>query len=82
MHCRWRKWTKYIYILEQTDKDKYIVKEIPVITGMESDVNIEISGDKIKDNLIVVNDPTSYTVGTEVKLADPMMMNQGGEVVE
>ena len=71
-----------IYILEQTDKDKYIVKEIPVITGMESDVNIEISGDKIKDNLIVVNDPTSYTVGTEVKLADPMMMNQGGEVVE
>ena len=37
---------------------------------------------KIKDNLIVVNDPTSYTVGTEVKLADPMMMNQGGEVVE
>jgi len=49
---------------------------------MESDVNIEISGDKIKDNLIVVNDPTSYTVGTEVKLADPMMMNQGGEVVE
>lgn len=81
MHCRWRKWTS-IYILEQTDKDKYIVKEIPVITGMESDVNIEISGDKIKDNLIVVNDPTSYTVGTEVKLADPMMMNQGGEVVE
>mgnify|MGYP003155912678 CR=1 FL=1 len=70
-----------IYVLEPAEKDRYIVREVPVTTGMESDVNIEISGDKIKDNLIVVNDPTSYPVGTEVKLGDPMM-NQGGEAVE
>lgn len=70
-----------IYILEPVNKDKYIVKEIPVTTGMESDVNVEISGKQIKDKLIVVNDPTSYQVGSEVKLGDPMM-NQGGEAVE
>ena len=58
------------------------MKEINVTTGMESDVNVEIKGNELKNGLKIMSDPTLYPVGTEVELADPEMMNQGGEAVE
>ena len=71
-----------IFVLEPANKNKYIVKEINVTTGMESDVNVEIRGSGLKNGLKIMSDPTLYPVGTEVELADPEMMNQGGEAVE
>lgn len=69
-----------IYIAQPIDGDKYIIEEVPVTTGIESDVNIEISGDKLTDNLNIINEPTLYPIGTKVILDQSMTM--GGADIE
>lgn len=47
---------------------KYSVKEIPVTKGIESDVYTEISGDDLKDGMIILSDPSKYQVGSTVEI--------------
>lgn len=61
------KGTSSIYVAQE-DNGKYIIKEIPVTTGMESDINVEINGDDLKDGMIVLSSPSSYKVGSTVEI--------------
>lgn len=47
---------------------KYILEEIPVTTGVESDVEVAISGPGIEAGLQVLNDPTGRQPGEVVTL--------------
>ncbi|WP_315071487.1 efflux RND transporter periplasmic adaptor subunit [uncultured Clostridium sp.] len=61
---------KSIYIAEKSSKkpNEYIVKEVPINTGLESDFNVEISGDGILDGIMVINDPTTCKIGEKVRI--------------
>lgn len=58
-----------LYIADKQGKD-YVVKEIPVTKGTENDLNVEVSGDDIKDGVIVLNSPSEYEVGSTIKIKD------------
>jgi multidrug resistance efflux pump len=58
-----------IYVAEEQGKD-YIVKEISITKGTETDVDSEIFGQDLKDNMIVLNSPSDYEVGGKVKIKD------------
>nr|WP_312289137.1 efflux RND transporter periplasmic adaptor subunit [Clostridium chromiireducens] len=62
--------SKSIYIAEKADDkpNEYIVKEIPVDTGVESDFNVEISGEGISDGIIIIDDPSTCKVGEKIKI--------------
>lgn len=47
---------------------QYVVTSIPVTTGMESDVYVEIEGDDLSDGMIILNDPSSFEVGSIVDI--------------
>ncbi len=47
---------------------KYVVKEIPVTKGIESNANVEIDGSDLSDGMIILNEPTSYKVGDPVEI--------------
>ncbi len=51
---------------EENKKNGYVVEEVPVTTGLETDFYIEVSGDGITDGLVIVSDPQSVTPGMEV----------------
>ena len=57
----------FIYTLEKQASD-YVIKELPVETGLENDLNIEILGDDISDGLLVVSNPSSFTPGSAVTI--------------
>lgn len=61
---------KSIYIAEKSGKkpNEYIVREVPINIGLESDFNVEISGDGIMDGVMVINDPTVCKVGEKVRI--------------
>ena len=48
---------------------KYIVKEIPVTKGIESNANVEIDGPDLSDGMIILNEPTNYKVGDTVQIS-------------
>lgn len=48
---------------------KYIVKEIPVTKGIESNANVEIDGSDLSDGIIILNEPTNYKVGDTVQIS-------------
>lgn len=56
-----------IYVAEE-ENGKYIVKEVPVTKGIESDVNIEIKGEDIKDGLIIIGDTSTHKPGSIVQI--------------
>lgn len=61
--------TQVLYVAElqsSEGKDTYVVTEVPVTTGLETDFYVEVSGDSITDGMIVLSDPQSVTVGSEV----------------
>lgn len=58
-----------IYIAEEDD-GKYVVKEVAVTCGMESDINVEIQGDDIKEGMKVLGNPSGYNVGDVVEIND------------
>jgi RND family efflux transporter MFP subunit len=58
---------KVIYIAEKQGSN-YIVKELPVKTGLETDFYIEISGDKIVDGLFVISNPGTLKPNDKIKL--------------
>ncbi|WP_271812690.1 efflux RND transporter periplasmic adaptor subunit [Clostridium beijerinckii] len=47
---------------------KYIVKEIPVTKGIESNANVEIDGSDLSDGMIILNEPANYKVGDPVEI--------------
>lgn len=55
--------------VEQQNSGKnssYVVTEIPVTTGLETDFYIEISGGEVTPGMAVINNPQSVTPGMEV----------------
>ena len=55
--------------VEQQNSGKnssYVVTEIPVTTGLETDFNIEISGGEVTPGMAVISNPQSVTPGMEV----------------
>lgn len=51
---------------EGKDASTYIVTEVPVTTGLETDFYIEVSGSNIQNGMSIVSDPQSVTLGMEV----------------
>ena len=47
----------------------YKAREIPVTTGLETDVAVEISGSGLSDGLLVIGDPDGISAGDTVQLA-------------
>lgn len=50
------------------ENGQYVVKEISVSTGLESDMNTEIEGADLKEGMIILNDPSNYQVGSVVDI--------------
>lgn len=48
--------------------DKYIVREITVTKGLESDTNVAIEGADLSDGMIILSEPAKYTVGSAVEI--------------
>lgn len=46
--------------------NQYVVKEIPVTKGLESDTNVAIDGADLTDGMIILSEPANYTVGSTV----------------
>ena len=65
--------SKSIYIAEKNGEkpNEYIIKELPVETGLESDFNIEISGEGITDGIIIIDDSSIH------KVVDKIQINEG-----
>lgn len=73
--------TQVVYAVEkQSDgkKDGYIVQEVPVTTGLETDFYVEVSGQSIENGMSIVSDPQSVVPGMEV---NPDFAAAGGEPV-
>jgi len=47
----------------------YIVKEISVTKGIESSTNAEIEGEDLIDGMIILSEPSSYSVGSAVTIS-------------
>lgn len=58
-----------VYAAVKQDKE-YIAKEIPVTKGIESATNAEIEGADLSDGMIILSDPSSYSVGSTVTISD------------
>lgn len=56
-----------VYIAEDQN-GKYVVKEVPVTKGIESDVSVEIQGENIKDGLIIIGDTSTHKPGSIVQI--------------
>ncbi|AGF54108.1 efflux RND transporter periplasmic adaptor subunit [Clostridium saccharoperbutylacetonicum] len=61
---------KSVYVAEKVGEkgNEYIVKELPISTGLESDFNVEISGEGISDGIFVINDPSTCKVGEKIQI--------------
>ena len=61
---------KSVYVAEKSGEksNEYVIKELPVTTGIESDFSVEISGDEILDGIFVVDAPSTYKVGQKVQV--------------
>jgi multidrug efflux pump subunit AcrA (membrane-fusion protein) len=62
--------SKSIYVAEKSSEkgNEYIIKELPINIGLESDFNVEIFGEGISDGIFVVSDPSTCKVGDKVKI--------------
>ena len=61
---------KSIYVSEKSGEkeNEYIIKELPIETGLESDFNVEISGEGITDGIIIIDDPSTSMVGDKIQI--------------
>lgn len=48
----------------------YKAKEIPVTTGLETDVSVEISGSGLKDGMLVIGNPDGINSGDTVQIGE------------
>lgn len=58
----------YVLAAEKDDKGVFRAKEVPVTTGLETDISIEISGSELKNDLQIVDTPENITAGAALKL--------------
>ncbi len=56
-----------VYAAVQQDKG-YVVKEIPVTKGIESATNAEVEGVDLSDGMIILSEPASYSIGSNVTI--------------
>lgn len=49
--------------------EKYVVKEILITKGIESATNVEIEGADLSDDMIILSEPASYSVGSNVAIS-------------
>lgn len=63
---------------EGKDAKTYVVTEVPVTTGLETDFYVEVSGNGVSDGMAVLTDPQSVAPGAEVT---PDFVNGGDAVV-
>lgn len=63
---------KSIFVAEKggNKPNEYIIKELPVQTGVESDFSVEISGEGITDGVIVIDDPSTHKVGDKIQISE------------
>lgn len=61
---------KSIYVAEKSGEkpNEYTIKELPVETGLESDFNVEISGEGITDGILIIDDPSIHKVGDKIQI--------------
>lgn len=61
---------KSIYVAEKSGDNpiEYVIKELPITTGIESDFSIEIYGEGISDGIFVIDNPSAYKVGQKVQV--------------
>lgn len=52
----------------ESNGNGYTVNKINVVTGMETDFYIEISGSELSDGMIIINDAASVTDGAQITL--------------
>lgn len=57
----------YVLMAAEKSGSLYKVREIPVKTGLETDVSVEISGEGLKDGLTYVSSPESVSAGDAVQ---------------
>lgn len=57
----------FLYIAEKQGTG-YVVESISVTKGKESDSEVEVIGNNIKDGIIVLNSPLNYVVGQTIKI--------------
>jgi RND family efflux transporter MFP subunit len=69
-------YTSYDAVLTSEEGQKMIyavgkqgtVQEIPVQTGIESDVHVEIQGDGLYEGMNIITNPSEYTPGQKIKM--------------
>ncbi len=59
------------------EKGQHVLKEMPVTTGMENDLDIAIAGEGIVAGLQIINTPGRYTAGQEIILMDMPNVESG-----
>ena len=61
---------KIIYVAEKSGEkpNEYIIKQLPIETGIESDFNVEISGDGVSEGIIIIDDPSTHKVGDKIQI--------------
>lgn len=62
--------TNSVYVAEKTEQkeNQYVIKEVPITTGLESDLDVEISGEAISEGILIISDPSMYQVGQIVEI--------------
>jgi multidrug efflux pump subunit AcrA (membrane-fusion protein) len=63
---------KSIFVAEKSGAkpNEYIIKEVPVQTGVESDFSVEISGEGIADGVIVIDEPSTHKAGDKIQISE------------
>lgn len=56
-----------VYIANKQEKD-YVVKQISITKGTESDLDVEVFGQDLSDGVIVLKTPSDYEVGSTIKI--------------
>lgn len=56
-----------LYIANKQGKD-YVVKQIPITKGTESDLEVEVFGQDLSEGVIVLKTPSDYEVGSTIKI--------------
>lgn len=56
-----------LYIANKQGKD-YVVKQIPITKGTESDLDVEVFGQDLSEGVIVLKTPSDYEVGSTIKI--------------
>lgn len=58
-----------VYVAKDNGNGKYKVETVPVKTGLETDLDVEISGEGLKDGTIIITDTDKVKAGSIVSLS-------------